>query len=51
MIPKKFYFIDKLTKINISNLDNKTGIIYRNYKKKIDLSEILNIKKICKKII
>tara|TARA_B100000674_G_C37860864_1_gene924740 strand:+ start:540 stop:1088 length:549 start_codon:yes stop_codon:yes gene_type:complete len=49
MIPKKFYFIDKLTKINISNLDNKTGIIYRNYKKKIDLSEILNIKKICKK--
>ena len=48
-IPNKFYFINSFKKNNIDNLDNNTGIIYRNYSKKIDLNEILKIKKYCSK--
>ena len=48
-LPNKFYFINSFKKNNIDNLDNNTGIIYRNYSKKIDLNEILKIKKYCSK--
>ena len=33
-IPNKFYFINSFKKNNIDKLDNNTGIIFRNYKKK-----------------
>ena len=46
-IPNKFYFINSFKKNNIDKLDNNTGIIFRNYKKKIDITEIIKIKKYC----
>ena len=45
---KKYYFINKFNKNNIDNLENNTAIIYRNYKKKNHLKEIIKIKKFCK---
>ena len=45
---KKYYFIEKFYKSNIDKQAKNTIIIYRNYKKKIDLSEILNLKQHCK---
>ena len=48
-IPNKFYFINNFTKNNIDKLDNNTGIIYRNYKKKLNLDEIIRIKNYCLK--
>ena len=45
---KKYYFINKFNKNNIDNLENNTAIIYRNYKKKNHLKEIIKIKKYCK---
>ena len=47
--PKKFYFINNFSKNNIDKLDNNTGIIYRNYKKKLDIVEIIKIKDYCLK--
>ena len=47
--PKKFYFINAFRKNNIDKLDNNTGIIYRNYKKKLDIVEIIKIKDYCLK--
>ena len=44
----KYYFINKFNKNNIDNLENNTAIIYRNYKKKNHLKEIIKIKKYCK---
>ena len=46
---KKYYFIEKFNKSNIDKQDKNTLIIYRNYKKKYDHSEILNLKNFCKK--
>ena len=46
---KKYYFIDKFEKSNIDKQDTKTTIIYRNYKKNYEISEIIFIKKYCKK--
>ena len=46
---KKYYFIDKFEKSNIDKQDTKTTIIYRNYKKDYEISEIIFIKKYCKK--
>tara|TARA_Y100000992_G_C21255139_1_gene488098 strand:+ start:730 stop:1272 length:543 start_codon:yes stop_codon:yes gene_type:complete len=43
-----FYFIDKLEKSLINKLEKNIHIIYRNYNKKHNLKEILEIKKICK---
>ena len=43
-----FYFIDKLEKSLINKLEKNIHIIYRNYNKKHNLNEILEIKKICK---
>ena len=45
----KYYFIDKFEKSNIDKQDTKTTIIYRNYKKNYEKSEIIFIKKYCKK--
>ena len=48
-MPKYLTYIDKYNEdifnINISN----TGIVYRNYFKKIDLKEIIKIKSKCRK--
>ena len=46
--PKKFYFINDFRKNNIDKLDNNTGIIYRNYKKKLNIREITKIRDYCK---
>ena len=46
---KKFYFIDKFEKSIIDLRDNYTTIIYRNYKKKLNIKEIIHIRNYCKK--
>ena len=46
--PNKFYFISSFKKNKIDKLDNNTGIIYRNYHNKLNIKEIINIKKYCK---
>tara|TARA_B100000282_G_C31722689_1_gene486847 strand:+ start:981 stop:1508 length:528 start_codon:yes stop_codon:yes gene_type:complete len=48
-IPTKFYFINSFKKNNIDNLDNNTGLIYRNYNKKLNIKEIVKIKEYCSK--
>tara|TARA_B100000989_G_scaffold90452_1_gene65442 strand:+ start:3679 stop:4206 length:528 start_codon:yes stop_codon:yes gene_type:complete len=48
-IPTKFYFINSFKKNNIDNLDNNTGLIYRNYNKKPNIEEIVKIKEYCSK--
>ena len=48
-IPTKFYFINSFKKNNIDNLDNNTGLIYRNYDKKLNIKEIIKIKEYCSK--
>ena len=48
-IPKKFYFINTFKKNNIDKLDANTGIIYRNYKQKLKITEIINLKQYCRK--
>ena len=40
---KKFYFINSFKKNNIDKLDNNTGVIFRNYKNKLNVNEIINI--------
>ena len=46
----KYYFINKFDSNNIDQQDNKTIIIYRNYKsKKNDEFQILKLKNHCKK--
>ena len=47
--PNKFYFINSFKKNNIDKLDNNTGVIYRNYKKKLNILEILKIRNYCNK--
>ena len=43
-----FYcFVDKYDKALLKNLPKNTSLIYRNYLKKIDIKEILKIKKFC----
>ena len=46
---KKYYFIEKFEKSKIDKLDKNTTIIYRNYKKKYLIREIISIKNYCKK--
>ena len=49
-IKTKYYFINNFDTNNIDLQDNKTIIIYRNYKsKKIDEFQILKLKNYCKK--
>ena len=45
--PNKFYFINSFKKNNIDKLDNYTAVIYRYYKKKIDVFEIIKIRDYC----
>ena len=44
-----YHFIDKFTEADLNKLSNKISLIYRNYKKKIDIDLIKKIKKFCKK--
>ena len=46
--PTKFYFINTFDKNNITKLDSNTGIIYRNYNKKISINEIIEARNYCK---
>tara|TARA_B100000674_G_scaffold133351_1_gene103020 strand:- start:438 stop:965 length:528 start_codon:yes stop_codon:yes gene_type:complete len=46
--PNKFYFINTFHKHNIDKLDPNTGVIYRNYNKKIAINEIVETKTYCK---
>jgi hypothetical protein len=48
-LPKYYYFIDKFEKDDIKNINKNIAIIYRNYRKKIDINLIQNIKKKLKK--
>ena len=48
-LPKQYYFIEKFNKKILENQSRETAIIYRNYSKKIDKIEILNLKKFCNK--
>ena len=49
LFPNKFYFIDSFKKNNIDKLDNNTGVIYRNYKDKLRVKEIIKIRRYCSK--
>tara|TARA_B100001057_G_C22638123_1_gene867119 strand:- start:318 stop:851 length:534 start_codon:yes stop_codon:yes gene_type:complete len=42
-----FYFIDEFKKKHLTNLDKNISIIYRNYNKIYNESEVLEIKKFC----
>ena len=48
-LPKQYYFINKFEKKNIDKLRINTGIIYRNYSKKLNKKTVLEIKSYCKK--
>ena len=48
-LPKQYYFIDQFDKKNINRLKINTGIIYRNYTKKLDKKLVLELKNYCKK--
>ena len=47
--PNKFYFINTFKKNNIDKLNINTGVIFRNYNKKVSIYEIIQAKKYCKK--
>ena len=44
-----YYFIDRFNIKELSNINKKINIIYRNYKSSNYLDEVLKIKKFCKK--
>ena len=48
-LPKQYYFIEKFDKKILKNQSPKTAIIYRNYTKKINISEVLKLRKFCNK--
>jgi len=49
LIPKYYYFIDKLDIEEIKNINNKIAVIYRNYQNKPPLNEIRKFYDFCKK--
>ena len=49
LIPKYYYFIDKLDIEEIKNINNKIAIIYRNYRNKPTINEIRKFYSFCKK--
>ena len=49
LIPKYYYFIDKLDIEEIKNINNKIAIIYRNYQNKPTINEIKKFYSFCKK--
>ena len=48
-LPKVFCFIDNYKKNYIKRLPKNIAIIYRNYNKNINKTEITKIKTLCKK--
>ena len=44
-----YYFIDKYNNTELSSLGKNINIIYRNYKKNIDISTLISIRNYCKK--
>ena len=44
-----YYFIDKFNYLELSKLSKNINIIYRNYKKNIDISTLILIRNYCKK--
>ena len=46
---KKYYFIEKFEKSNIDIQTKYTTIIYRNYKKKYNIKELIDLKNYCRK--
>ena len=49
LIPKYYYFIDKLDIAEIKNINNKIAVIYRNYQDKPTINEIRKFYSFCKK--
>ena len=49
LIPRYYYFIDKLDIEEIKNINNKIAVIYRNYQNKPTFSEIKKFYSFCKK--
>ena len=49
LIPKYYYFIDKLDIEEIKNINNKIAVIYRNYQNKPTINEIKKFYSFCKK--
>jgi thiamine-phosphate pyrophosphorylase len=46
--PKIYHFIDKFKEKDLINLESNIALIYRNYKKKVNLAELIELKKFCK---
>ena len=46
---KIFHFIDKYNETYLEKIDKNVSIIYRNYRKNLNIDAILKIKKHCKK--
>ena len=48
-ISELYYFIDEYNHAELSKLSKNINIIYRNYKKNIDISTLISIRTYCKK--
>ena len=48
--PKQYYFINNFDKEIIQKQSKKTCLIYRNYKNKINIDELMKIRDLCKKL-
>ena len=48
-LAEQYYFIDKFEKKKIIKQNKRTSIIYRNYQKKVDLSEMQKMNAFCRK--
>ena len=48
-VSQLYYFIDKYNYAELSKLSKNINIIYRNYKKNIDISTLISIRNYCKK--
>ena len=48
-ISQLYYFIDEYNNAELSKLSKNINIIYRNYKKNIDISTLISIRNYCKK--
>ena len=48
-ISQLYYFIDEYNHAELSKLSKNINIIYRNYKKNIDISTLISIRNYCKK--
>ena len=48
-LTKNYYFIKNFNTTELKNLNSNTSVIYRNYEKKPVISELLEIKKFCKR--